>query len=130
MNTVMNATQLLTTADVMKAAAVGRETLRFYEERGLIKPTTRTAAGYRKYTPAILEVIAFIKETQQAGFSLQEIQELLTLRATAANTCDNVGTLLNNKRQLIDQEISAWQRKRTIIDTMIANCCAVNDCKP
>jgi DNA-binding transcriptional MerR regulator len=126
----MNIVKLLTTSDVMKRAGVGRETLRFYEEQGLIEPISRTASGYRQFTPTVVEVITFIKDTQQAGFSLKEIKVLLKLRASTMNTCDNVGALLDTKRRAIDDEIAAWQRKRTVIDAMIGNCCAVNNCKP
>lgn len=126
----MNIVKLLSTSDVMKRAGVGRETLRFYEEKDLVKPVSRTAAGYRQYAPSSVQLIAFIKDTQQAGFSLQEIQELLKLRATAMNTCNNVNALLDGKRRAIDDAITAWQRKRTVIDAMMADCCAVNDCRP
>lgn len=126
----LNFVKLLTGAGLMKATGVGRDTLRHYEDKGLIKPISRTAAGHRRYAPDSTELIAFIKQTQQAGFSLKEIQELLNLRATALNTCNNVSALLDRKRRMIDVEIATWRQKRAIIDTMIRDCCAVNDCQP
>jgi len=114
----------LSSAAVAKAAGVGRETLRFYEEKGLVKPLNRTAAGYRQYSPAAVALIGFIKETQQAGFSLKEIQELLQLRSTAMNTCSNVSEVLNRKLGSIDDEIANLQRKRAIIHSMVSECCA------
>lgn len=126
----MNIVKLLSTADVMKAAAVGRETLRFYEEKGLIEPVTRSAAGYRKFAPQVVALIGFIKDTQAAGFSLKEIQELLRLRGSATNTCDNVTDILNRKRAAIDDELALLQRRQSIIAEMIVNCCTVNDCAP
>ncbi len=119
----MNIVKLLTTSDVAKAAGVGRETMRFYEEKGLVTPLSRTAAGYRQYAPAAVALIIFIKDTQQAGFSLREIQELLQLRATTMNTCSNVGDVLNRKMGSIDGEIANLQRKRAIIHSMVTECC-------
>jgi DNA-binding transcriptional MerR regulator len=113
----------LSSAAVAKAAGVGRETLRFYEEKGLVKPLSRTAAGYRQYSPAAVALIGFIKETQHAGFSLKEIQELLRLRITAQSTCSNVSEVLNRKMGSIDDEIANLQRKRAIIHSMVAECC-------
>jgi MerR family transcriptional regulator, Zn(II)-responsive regulator of zntA len=120
----MNLMKLLTSADLMKAAGVGRETLRFYEEKGLIKPMSRTAAGYRKYAPATVELIAFIKDTQRAGFTLKEIEELLALRATAMNSCSNVGEVLTRKLAKLDDEIADLQRKRSIVQALSDRCCA------
>jgi MerR family copper efflux transcriptional regulator len=119
----MNIVKLLTTSDVAKAAGVGRETMRFYEEKGLVKPLSRTAAGYRQYAPAAVALITFIKDTQQAGFSLNEIQELLALRTTAANTCNNVGEALQRKVDTIAAEIESLRRKQSIIESMAADCC-------
>jgi Predicted transcriptional regulators len=51
----------LQTSEVMKAANVGRETLRFYEKRGLIPKALRTDSGYRQYTRDTVELIIFIK---------------------------------------------------------------------
>jgi MerR family copper efflux transcriptional regulator len=119
----MNIVKLLSTNDVAKAAGVGRETMRFYEEKGLVTPISRTAAGYRQYAPTAVALITFIKDTQQAGFSLKEIQELLELRATAANTCNNVSAVLQRKAAAIASEIETLQRKQSIIESMASECC-------
>ena len=113
----------LSSGEVSKATGVGRETLRFYEERGLVEPISRTTAGYRQYAPNAVELIAFIKEIQEAGFSLKEIEELLKLRAAAMNTCGNVSEALNRKLTSIDEEIAALQRKRGLIQSMNSDCC-------
>jgi DNA-binding transcriptional MerR regulator len=121
-NTVI-VTKLLGTTELADAAGVGRETLRFYEEKGLVTPLRRTAAGYRQYDRSAIEVIGFIKETQNAGFTLKEIDELLQLRAKAINTCGNVSDSLLRKVTTIDEEIASLQRKRALIQSMNANCC-------
>ncbi len=126
----MNIVKLLSTSDIAKAAGVGRETLRFYEEKGLVEPISRTAAGYRQYAPAAVELVAFIKETQQAGFSLKEIQELLQLRTTATNTCNNVSVVLQRKSEMMAVEIAGLQRKQAIIESMVSNCCQLGGNKP
>ncbi len=55
-----------------------QRTLRFYEEKGLLKPPTRMEGGFRLYSPEDLERIARIKQLKELlGFSLAEIKELL-----------------------------------------------------
>jgi DNA-binding transcriptional MerR regulator len=118
-------TKLLSMAAVSKAANVGRETLRFYEEKGLIKPLARTTAGYRQFTADVIERIGFIKQTQQAGFKLREIQQLLRLRGDNADTCGAISPLLNAKLTQLDSELAALQVKRAAL-SMLANTCGLN----
>ncbi|GBD24127.1 HTH-type transcriptional regulator YfmP [bacterium HR29] len=55
-----------------------QRTLRFYEEKGLLKPPTRMEGGFRLYSPEDLERIERIKQLKELlGFSLAEIKELL-----------------------------------------------------
>ena len=63
-------------ADVERASGLSRHTLRFYEARGLIAAPQRAANNYRIYPPQVLEQLAFIRETQGMGFSLEEIGEI------------------------------------------------------
>jgi MerR family Zn(II)-responsive transcriptional regulator of zntA len=114
---------LLSPAALSAAAGVGRETLRFYEEKGLVLPTCRTASGYRQYNRGAVDLILFIKETQAAGFSLKEIAELLDMRAKATNTCSNVSSALTSKKSAIEAEIASLQRKISILDNMNRRCC-------
>jgi MerR family Zn(II)-responsive transcriptional regulator of zntA len=116
-------TAMLSPSELSEATGVGRETLRFYEEKGLVIPVNRTAAGYRQYSHSAIELIGFIKKTQQAGFSLKEIDGLLQLRAKTTNTCGDVSDALAHKISAIDEEIAVLHRKRALIDSMNTSCC-------
>jgi DNA-binding transcriptional MerR regulator len=83
----------LSTGALARTAGVGGETLRFYEEQGLITPVARTNAGYRQFTTDVVAVIGFIKQTQRAGFSIKEIGHLLRLRADGQDTCGSVSKI-------------------------------------
>ena len=58
---------------------VSIQTLRFYERKGFLPPPARSAAGYRAYSSADLRRVNFIKQSQQLGFPLREIKELLDI---------------------------------------------------
>ena len=126
----MRITKLMTTSELAATANVGRETLRLYEEKGLLTPISRTAAGYRQYAPHSIELLAFIKQTQQAGFTLKEIQELVSLRTSVQNTCGNVTDVLQRKKNSLDDEMRNLQLKQQIVESMLKDCCGVNRCKP
>ncbi len=56
------------------------ETIRFYQRKGLLDEPTRET-GIRRYGSEDLRRLRFIKQAQTAGFTLQEIKELLELDA-------------------------------------------------
>ncbi|WIE48336.1 MerR family transcriptional regulator [Pseudomonas sp. GM17] len=51
--------------------------IRFYEAQGLLPQVQRQANGYRRYPPQILQTLEIIQCAQQAGFSLDELKQLL-----------------------------------------------------
>ena len=72
----------LTTGQVAKLAEVNIHTVRYYEKRGLLPKPTRSSAGYRQYSQKHVAHICFIRRAQELGFALEEIRDLLDLRAT------------------------------------------------
>jgi DNA-binding transcriptional MerR regulator len=62
--------------EVAGRAGVHRETLRYYERRGLIPPPPRRPSGYRAYPSETVERVRLIKWAQGLGFTLREIAEL------------------------------------------------------
>ena len=118
----MSASAFLSTTALACTAGVGRETLRFYETRGLIKPVLRTAAGYRQYDNTTVERIAFIRQTQQAGFTLKEIRQLLQLHADHTDTCGTLSSILGGKLRELDAHIAAMQIQRTALVELTQQC--------
>jgi MerR family mercuric resistance operon transcriptional regulator len=67
----------LRSGQVAAAAGVKRQTLRYYERRGLLAEPRRTLGGHRVYPPETVTVLRIIKTAQRLGFTLEEIAELL-----------------------------------------------------
>lgn len=67
----------LRTGQLARAAGVNRQTLRFYERRGLLPEPERTLGGHRLYPAETLTVLRVIRVAQRLGFSLAEITALL-----------------------------------------------------
>ena len=77
----------MTIAKLARAGGVGVETVRYYQRRGLLDEPARPVGdgqggGYRHYGDNDVRRIRFIKAAQGAGFTLDEIGELLTLDGT------------------------------------------------
>jgi len=74
----------LTISELARSAEVGVETVRYYQRRGLLddpQPSRRAGAGAgrRHYGAADLSRLRFIRAAQRAGFTLDEVGELLEL---------------------------------------------------
>src|ERR1700704_2788320 len=62
------------TARLMTKAQISRDTLRYYERKGIITPPPRAANGYRDYPDSTVDVIRFIRLGQSVGLSLDVIR--------------------------------------------------------
>jgi MerR family transcriptional regulator, mercuric resistance operon regulatory protein len=67
----------LRSGDVAAAAGVNRQTLRYYERRGLLAEPDRSLGGHRVYPPETVVTLRVIKAAQRLGFTLDEVTELL-----------------------------------------------------
>jgi MerR family transcriptional regulator, thiopeptide resistance regulator len=69
--------QFLRIGDLAKQSGVSARALRLYESTGLLRPSSHSTAGYRLYDQKSVSRLLHIRVLKQAGFSLQEIAELL-----------------------------------------------------
>ena len=104
--------QKLQIKDVVQRTGLDRETLRFYEQKGLLPKSSRTEAGYREFDPDIVIRIKFIKMAQEVGFSLKEISELLALGQSSKISKADLKKIANEKIAALDQKIVLLQTMR------------------
>ncbi len=79
--TVDDMAQGLRSGQLAAAAGVNRQTLRYYERRGLIVEPVRTLGGHRLYPRSTVQVLRVIKAAQRLGFTLEEVADLLAVGA-------------------------------------------------
>ncbi|MFB6346400.1 MAG: MerR family transcriptional regulator [bacterium] len=111
----------LTTGQVADEAGVKNDTVRYYEERGLIDEPPRTSSGYRQFSPDTVQRINFIKRAQELGFTLAEIEELLEL-ADGKGSAEDILKKTESKIAEIEQKISHLQTLRDSL-TELAEAC-------
>ncbi|MFC4907118.1 MerR family transcriptional regulator [Actinomadura gamaensis] len=73
----MTAPDGLRAGEVAAAAGVNRQTLRYYERRGLLAEPVRSPGGHRLYPAGTVTLLRVIKTAQGLGFTLEEITDLL-----------------------------------------------------
>lgn len=109
--------------DVAKEAGVGVETIRFYEQKGLIaQPPKPRTGGYRDYPAQSVRRVRFIRRAQRLGFSLGEIVELLELEAGPDAGCADVRRRAEAKRVEVLAKIDNLDRIKDALETLIDAC--------
>lgn len=107
---------------VASRAHVNKETVRYYEKRGLIPTPDRRRSGYRIFTQRHIDQIKFIKRAQQLGFTLSEIKELLELRMGEDTSCSEVKSEAQEKYQDVTKKIKGLQRIKATLLELIDSC--------
>lgn len=109
--------------EVAARTGVTVDALRFYEEKGLIKPQ-RTANGYRLYPEQTLQLVGYIKLAQQLGFSLKEIGENVPLLwASESLSGEVLARLFAEKIALLDERLVQMQELRALLAIRAAQVC-------
>lgn len=103
-----------------RRAGVGIDTVRYYERSGLLKPRTRLASGYRRYSDLEVARLRFIRRAQTLGFSLKEVRELLAL--SAARDVARVKRSAQAKLADVEKRIAELERVRVGLSSLIAAC--------
>ncbi len=112
----------LTISKAARQAGVGVETIRFYERKGLIEQPPTPDGGYRTYPNETVKRILFIRQAQELGFSLREIDELLSLRSTPGTDCAAIRERASAKLQEVERKVRQLAKIGSALKTVIASC--------
>jgi DNA-binding transcriptional MerR regulator len=83
----------LSIGELARRTEVSRDTLRFYERRGLLEAPERRANGYRFYPPEAIERVVWIRRVLAAGFTIDELASILAERRKDGAPCRRVRAL-------------------------------------
>lgn len=113
----------MTIGSAARQSGVGVETIRFYERKRLIaQPPKPPGSGRRLYGPETVERIRFIRQAQRLGFSLREIQELLSLQANPSADCSDVRRRALEKIEQVNARIAQLADIRSALVRLLAAC--------
>lgn len=88
--------------ELAQLSGLNASRIRFYEAQGLIRQVERQANGYRRYPAQVLQTLQIIQCAQQAGFSLEELKQLLPDTVTGAFKHDELLASLGRKVEQIE----------------------------
>jgi len=105
-----------------RAAGVGVETVRYYQRRGLLPEPPRPTGEIRRYGDQDLRRLRFIRRAQAAGFTLEQIGELLALDRTGDRA--RVRELATNRLAALDERIAELEQSRGALERLRSTCAA------
>ncbi|MFD2216502.1 MerR family transcriptional regulator [Metabacillus endolithicus] len=122
----------LTISQLAKVCEVNIETIRYYERRGLIPKPPRNNSGYRKFPEGFVKDIQFIKRTQDLGFTLEEIKNLLTASNNEDFRSEEVHDFATSKIKEIEERIENMHQMKALLEDLAEKCpgsgVSKNDC--
>ena len=110
---------MLTIGKFADAGGVGVETIRFYQRKGLLS-TPKRSDGVRRDGEEDVRRLRFIKQAQAAGFTLQEIRELLDLDASDERS--RARELAKARVQALNAKIDELQHARDALQRLARKC--------
>lgn len=109
-------------SEIAQQAGVETSTIRYYERIGLL-PRPKRVNSRRVYEEDVLKWLALIKSTKAAGFSISEIQTLITLWKTEGRSPKDWRVFVERKLKETEALIDEALRTRKILDSALACGC-------
>lgn len=122
---------------VLSIGALGKQTgtkvqtIRYYEQVGLLPTPPRTAGNQRLYTGADADRLAFIRHSRELGFSLDAIRTLLDLSDDPNRSCNQVDRIARHHLHEINVRIQSLAVLKAEMERMIRQCRRgkISDCR-
>lgn len=121
----------LTAGKLAEKAGINIETIRYYENRGLLPDPERSESGYRLYSDESLIQIRFIKTAQHLGFTLAEIMELQQLSVKKGEPCSDLHDIAAEKITIINKKIRELEKMKNALTEFSSSCSgskSIEDC--
>ena len=109
-------------SDLAKLTGCNLETIRYYENVGLMPDPPRTASGHRRYGPAHVERLHFVMRARDLGFTMEEIRGLLSLVDRGSHTCAEVERMGRHHLEVVRDKIRDLQAIEIVLAQTIARC--------
>lgn len=112
----------LAIGDLARQTGTKVNTIRFYEEIGLLPRPMRTASGRRTYDATDARRLSFIRHGRRLGFSVEEIRSLLALSDEPERDCAEAAAIARQHLRNVEERITRLQTLRVALASVAASC--------
>jgi DNA-binding transcriptional MerR regulator len=121
----------LTIGELARRSGYAVQTLRYYEQIGLMPKPPRTSGGQRRYGQELQRRLLFIRHARDLGFEIEDIRSLLDLASRPDQPCASVDAIAKAHLASIDEKIVRLTALRAEVDRMLKECATerIAECK-
>ncbi|VVE40522.1 MerR family transcriptional regulator [Pandoraea horticolens] len=105
-----------------QASGVTAKMIRYYESIGLMPPSPRSEAGYRRYGEQDLHLLRFIRQSRRLGFGIDQIRQLLALWQDRGRSSAQVKALAQSHVDELNQRIGELVAMRDTLSHLAMHC--------
>ena len=103
------APRMLKIGQLAARSGITARNLRFYADAGVFGELPRSPKGYRLFPPQAVQWVRILRASQAAGFSLEEVQELLRALRQDSAPCAHVRDALGGKLRVLEGKLAEIQ---------------------
>lgn len=111
----------MTSGELAEAVGVSRDTLRYYERKGVLSKPGRTYKGYRLYAADALERVRLVRRALAVGFTLDELARLFRERESGMPPCRQAFSLAQAKLMETERQLESLLALREELRQMISD---------
>ena len=108
--------------ELSQATGVDVETIRYYENTGLLPAPARLANGYRAYGTSHLERLAFVRHCRALDLPLAEVQRLLNFVDQPGGDCGDIDLLIDGQLARVRARLTSLQALERQLSALRARC--------
>jgi MerR family mercuric resistance operon transcriptional regulator len=113
---------ILRRSDLARMTGCNLETIRYYENIGVMPAPPRNAKNYRCYDETHVDRLRFVMRARDLGFTLEEIRDLLALVDGGVQTCAEVQGLASRHLDVVRAKIDDLRRIETVLAETVSKC--------
>lgn len=98
------------------------QTVRYYEQIGLLPQPVRSAGNQRLYAPAVAERLAFVRHARELGFPVEAVRDLLRLADDPERPCDDADRIARMHLADIERRMARLAALKAELERMVARC--------
>ena len=118
---------MLSIGQMSRRTGVKVPTIRFYEQKGLLPEPERTAGNQRRYTPAALNRLAFIRHARNLGLPLDDVAALISLEGARGAALDRAHNIAQTQQARLRDRIAKLQGLKRELDRIATACDGKHD---
>lgn len=122
MATELNEIKDMTIGDLARATDCKVQTIRYYEQMGMLPAPMRTEGNQRRYAPEAVTRLRFIRHARDLGFSQDDVRQFLSLSGRQDAPCQEADAIARRHLEEVRRKIAMLKGLETELTRMTADC--------